>query len=337
MSSFLKDSVFWIEIDKIFPNPFQPRREFDQSRLQDLADSIRQYGVLQPLVVTRRERVKEEGGLIVDYELISGERRLRASKLVGLSQVPVLIRAEDDTDKMKLEMAIIENLQREDLNAVERARAFERLMREFNLKPAEIGKKIGKSRVYVANTVRLLMLPNEMLEAISTGEITEGHARALLMLIDRPEEQKTIFKEVVLKKMTVREVESITRKIAFEKARRLGRAYDAEIIDLEEKLAEKLGTRVAIENRRVGGKISIDFVTNDDLRTILAVLEEGARRALNRASENEPSLNVSQTDLSLNAEKTDSASVEALDDRSKEEKIADEEGEDLYSVKNFTL
>src|SRR5574343_453323 len=134
MSQYYNDSVFWVDLDKIKPNPFQPRREFDQAQLQSLADSIRQYGVLQALVVTRKEVSKEDGGLAVEYELISGERRLRASKLAGLLQVPVIIRNSEENDRLKLELAIIENLQREDLNPVDRARAFQRLVDEFNFK-----------------------------------------------------------------------------------------------------------------------------------------------------------------------------------------------------------
>src|SRR3989344_3199349 len=135
MSQFQSDSIFWIELDKVKPNPYQPRREFDEKALGDLAESIRQYGVLQPLVVTRQEIIKDDGGLSVTYELIAGERRLRASRIAGLSQVPVLIKVGDnDNDLMKLELAIIENIQREDLNPVDRARAFERLSKEFGFK-----------------------------------------------------------------------------------------------------------------------------------------------------------------------------------------------------------
>ena len=122
-TQFFNDSIFWVEIEKVQPNPFQPRKEFEEAKLKDLADSIRQYGILQPLVVTRKEIQKPDGGLATEYELISGERRLRASKLAGLSQVPVLIRSTEETDQIKLELAIIENLQREDLNVVDRAKA----------------------------------------------------------------------------------------------------------------------------------------------------------------------------------------------------------------------
>ena len=198
MTQFYNDSVFWIDVDKIHPNPFQPRREFDEAQMQSLSDSIRQYGVLQALVVTRKEYQKEDGGLGVEYELIAGERRLRASKLAGLSQVPVLIKVGDETnDLMKLELAIIENIQREDLNPVDRSRAFQRLIDEFGFKHVEIAKKVGKSREYVSNSIRLLLLPPEILDALSQGKISEGHARPLMMLGDRPEEQGTLFKEIM--------------------------------------------------------------------------------------------------------------------------------------------
>ncbi|HEU5114212.1 MAG TPA: ParB/RepB/Spo0J family partition protein, partial [Candidatus Paceibacterota bacterium] len=153
-SQFFGDSIFWIETDKIRPNPYQPRREFDEAALRDLGESIRMYGLLQPLVVTRTEIPKEDGGLAVEYELISGERRLRASKLIGLQQVPAIIRADSENARLKLELAIIENLQREDLNPVERARSFQQLADEFGLKHIQIAQKIGKSREYVSNSIR---------------------------------------------------------------------------------------------------------------------------------------------------------------------------------------
>src|SRR3989344_2294494 len=254
MSYHYDDSIFWVEVDKIKPNPFQPRREFDQAQLESLADSIRQYGVLQALVVTRKEIQKEDGGLAVEYELIAGERRLRAAKLTGLQQVPVLIKTGEETDQLKLELAIIENIQREDLNAVDRARAFERLASEFKFKHSDIAKKVGKSREYVTNTIRILTIPKEMLEALSQGKISEGHTRPLLMLGDRPEEQNTLFKEIIYRKLTVREAELISRKIAFERARKKEFMIDPELAELEEKIAQSLGTRVAIERRENGGK-----------------------------------------------------------------------------------
>ena len=143
------DSIFWVEVDRIKPNPFQPRKSFDEAALASLAESIRQYGVLQPLTVTRKEIERPGEGIYVEYELISGERRLRASKLAGIAAVPVVIRSGEDTDRMKLELAIIENLQREDLNALDRAKAFRQLADEFGLQHKEIGARVGKSREYV--------------------------------------------------------------------------------------------------------------------------------------------------------------------------------------------
>src|SRR3989344_378620 len=157
----LTGSIFWIEVEKIRPNPFQPRQEFDEDKLRALSDSIRQYGVLQPLVVTRKEVFAEDGSMRVEYELIAGERRWRASKIAGILQVPALIRSGEDSDKLKLEMAIIENLQREDLNPVDKARAFQQLTEQFGLKHHEVAKRVGKSREYISNSIRIMSLPEE--------------------------------------------------------------------------------------------------------------------------------------------------------------------------------
>lgn len=276
-SNFYQDSIFWVEVDKIKPNPFQPRREFDPEALKALADSIKQYGVLQALVVTRKEIIKEDG-LLVEYELIAGERRLRASKLAGLVQVPVIIRMPSEVDDqkkddlMKLELAIIENVQREDLNPIERARAFKKLVDDFGFKQHQIGEKVGKSRVYVSNTMRILDLPEEMLSALSEGKINEGHTRPLLMLIDRPEEQKVLFQDIMLRKLSVREAELAARKIAIERVRKINASIDPEICALEEKFAERLGTRVRIEKKENGGKLTIDFFSNDDLEDLLNII-----------------------------------------------------------------
>jgi len=266
------NSIFWVETDKIKPNPYQPRREFDERALVDLADSIRQYGVLQPLVVTRNE-IEKPDGLAVEYELIAGERRLRASRIAGLPQVPVIIRSGAEDAKVKLELAIIENLQREDLNPIDRAWAFMRLHSEFGFTHAEIGKKMGKSREYVSNSLRLLALPQDIMTALAERKISEGHTRPLMMLSDRPDEQTTLFKEIVIKKLSVREAEALARGIAKDKVRKKDAAHDPQITDYEEKLAESLGTRVHIERRDVGGKIVIDYFSPDDLETILDLLK----------------------------------------------------------------
>lgn len=273
MSYIQNNSIFWVEVDRVKPNPFQPRRDFDESKLNDLAGSIKTYGLLQPLVVTRQEIEKEDGGLMTYYELISGERRLRASKIAGLVQVPVIIRSGEESDKVKLELAIIENLQREDLNPVERAQAFHQLAEQFGFKHSEIAKKVGKSREYVSNSIRLLSLPEEVKISLSTGKLSEGHARPILMLKDRPQEQLTLYKEVIFKKLTVREAEAISRRIAYDKVRKQSRSYDPELVELEDQLAESLGTRVFIEKRPVGGKITIDYFSNTDLKKILELLQ----------------------------------------------------------------
>jgi len=364
------DSIFWIEVEKIKPNPYQPRREFDESRLRELADSIRQYGVLQPLVVTRREFEKEDGGIGVEYELISGERRLRASKLAGVKQVPTVIRTGEDDNHVKLELAIIENLQREDLNPVDRARAFGQLADEFGLKHADIGKRVGKSREYVSNTVRLLGLPQEILDAIAVGKISEGHSRPILMLADRPEEQLVLFKEILYKKLTVRETEGIARRIAYDRVRKKSLFQDPELADLETRFTERLGTRVRIEKKDDGGKMVIDFFSNDDLRGILELIQNAKIRSstelMDKFIENQKSslpkeepvhiqvtVEEAVSDLEKERENKEIAKAEALartlEEAAEEERLVmndkapeelrkeAEEEEDLYSVQNFSI
>ncbi|MES2014718.1 MAG: ParB/RepB/Spo0J family partition protein [Patescibacteria group bacterium] len=272
MSQFQNDAIFWIEVEKIRPNQYQPRTEFDEAKLKDLASSIRQYGVLQPLMVTRFEETREDGGLSTYYELIAGERRLRASKLAGLSQVPVIIRSAEEQTRVRLELAIIENLQREDLNAIDRARAFDRLQKEFHLNNTEIAQKVGKSREYVSNSIRLLALPAEVQQAVVGGAIYEGHARALLMLSDRPAEQNTVFRDIMIRKLSVRDVEKIAREIAVERVRKPD-APRPEIAALQQAFTESLGTKVEIKEAEKGGKLIIDFFSTEDLEGILAHLE----------------------------------------------------------------
>jgi ParB family transcriptional regulator, chromosome partitioning protein len=335
MAQLYSNSIFWVDVDKINPNPFQPRREFDEARLKDLSDSIRQYGILQPLTVSRIEKVGDDG-MTVEYELIAGERRLRASKLAGLAQVPVVIRVGDD-NMAKLELAIIENLQREDLNPVERARAFMRLAEEFKFTHGQIGQKVGKSREYVSNTLRLLALPQEVLDGLSEGKISEGHTRPILMLSDRPEEQMVLFKEIVFKKITVREAERIARRIAYDKVRKKEYIVDPEIAEMEEKLQETLGTRVHIEKKENGGQITIDFFTNDDLHTILGMIKEKREHGgsktemLDKYIESQGGMNIKSADK--NEDEVDD--IDLMDDRSEEEK--NEAENDLYNINNFSI
>lgn len=310
MSQFQNDAIFWVEVEKIRPNQYQPRTEFDEAKLKDLSGSIRQYGVLQPLMVTRHEESREDGGLSTYYELIAGERRLRASKLAGLSQVPVIIRSSEEQNRVRLELAIIENLQREDLNAIDRARAFDRLQKEFSLNNTEIGIKVGKSREYVSNSIRLLALPAEMQQAVVGGAIYEGHARALLMLTDRPEEQKTVFRDIMVRKLSVRDVEQITREIAVEKARK--RDVTPEIQALERAFAESLGTKVEIKAQEKGGKLIIDFFSTEDLEGMLAHIEHRGVSVEKQSST--PTLTEQRVDMTDTATSLDAVVPPPADD-----------------------
>lgn len=360
-SQYFNDSIFWIELEKIVPNPYQPRREFDPHALRDLAESIRMYGILQPLVVTRREMTKPDGGLAVQYELISGERRLRASKIAGLSQAPVIIRAGNEDARIKLELAIIENLQREDLNAVDRARSFQRLTEEFGLKHVQIAEKMGKSREYVTNTLRLLALPEHMLNALSEKKISEGHTRPLLMLVDRTDEQEVLFKEIMHKRITVREAEAIARRVAVERARKKEAMLDPEIRELESKLNEALGTRVMIEKKEKGGRVLIEFFDNNDIKHILEMLEKRNSGAsgvgsANVFSNSDITAVINNQGDTAEIVSTDGLGVVAVDGENGNNSLAEgritednshplddstphdaKESDDLYSIKNFSI
>ena len=341
MSQFYNNSVFWIEVDKITPNPFQPRREFNQMELQSLADSIRQYGVLQALVVTRKEVQKEDGGIGVEYELIAGERRLRASKLAGLREVPVLIRDGEEDNLMKLELAIIENVQREDLSPLERARAFKKLVDDFGLTHIQIGKKVGKSRAFVTNTIRILELPQEVQEALIDRKISEGHTRPLGMLNHRPEEQSVLLKEIILKKLNVRESEQMARRVAQDKVRSKKYIEDPELIEIQEGLSESLGTRVQIERFENGGVVSIDFLTNEEVRQLLEAVEMQKNAVLTPSGSGSTTSEPNQVDLgevgreNFNGEDVTNEVSEEVPENSN---VADNGlDDDLYSIKNFSL
>ena len=266
------NSVFFIEVDRVKPNPFQPRTGFDESRLTELAESIRQYGVLQPLVVTRKEVETPSGGVAVEYELIAGERRLRASRLAGLREVPALIR-EEPIEKIKLELALVENVQREDLNPFDRAVAFDRLCSEFGLTHKEIGSRIGKSREYVANSVRLLALPEEARNAVREGKITESHARYLLTLQNNPQEQRILLDDIIIKGLNVRDVGRISKEIISKDEKPDNRALsDPETKTMEEKLAATLGARVYISKNNAGGRVSLEFFSPEEMNSFLESL-----------------------------------------------------------------
>jgi ParB family chromosome partitioning protein len=324
------DSIFWVEVDRIKPNPYQPRRDFSEEGLKSLAESIRQYGLLQPLTVTREEVEREDGGLETHYELIAGERRLRASKLIGLKQVPVVIR-HGESNLTKLELAIIENLQREDLNAIDRAKALSQLIEEFGISQTETAAKIGRSREYVSNSLRLLSLPEPIQMALVGKEINEGHARTLLMLADRPEEQETLFHEIVLKRLPTRAAERIARSIAQDRVRKNYYRKTADLIAIEKALAEALGTRVIIEASAEGGRLTIDYFSKEDLAALADVLSAHPSRAPSESSEGnttpiEPPVFPNTTQLDAEPE----GPAEAESGRENEE-------ERLYSVSGFSI
>lgn len=252
-----------IPIGDIVPNPHQPRLHFDEEKLDELADSIKTHGVLQPLVVTKLENGK--------FELIAGERRLQASKRAGLETVPVVLRAATG-EQEKLELAIIENIQRHDLNPIEEAKAYLRLTDEFGLHQDEVAKKMGKSRPVISNTMRLLTLPVEIQRAIIEHKITEGHAKALLS-IENSEKQRALFEIILKEELTVRETEDKAREVSVRSHVRTTHDTAPEIIAKESWLAEQLGTKVKIQAKgKGGGKILIEFYSNEELNGILGRL-----------------------------------------------------------------
>ena len=251
-----------LRVSQIEPNRSQPRKTFDEDALEELADSIRQYGLIQPIMVQKREGY---------YEIIAGERRWRACMKAGLKEVPVIIREYDDQKIM--ELSLIENLQREDLNPMEEARAYKRLMEEFGLTQEEIAGRVSKSRPVIANALRLLKLDERVQAMVEQGEISMGHARALASVLI-PEEQYLIALKIMEEHLTVRDTEKIIKNIGkvpkkkepVQKDESLERIYR----ELENRLKSSLGTKVAIHTRGTGGgKVEIDFYTAEDLEKII--------------------------------------------------------------------
>lgn len=253
------------KIENISPNARQPRIQFDSEALQELAASIKEFGILQPLVVRPLGSGK--------YELIAGERRLRAAKLAGLKNVPITVRAA--TNEASLELALIENIQREDINAMESARAYRRLIDEFNLTQEQVASKVGKSRVAITNTLRLLKLPPRIQSAVNEGSITEAHARAL-MAFESDAHMLAVFDQVVENGLTVKDVEQKAK--ARPGGGKKGRAataaqpIDPNIATLEEALSTYFGSGTKIRKQNVGGELAIQFYSDDDLDRILEIL-----------------------------------------------------------------
>lgn len=253
-----------VKITKVEPNREQPRKNFDEDSLQELADSIKQFGLLQPILVQDRKDY---------YEIIAGERRWRAAKLAGLKEIPVIIK--NYSAQEIVEISLIENIQREDLNPIEEALAYKRLLTEFNLKQDEVAERVAKSRVAVTNSIRLLKLSPEVQQMLIDDMISTGHARALLAIED-PTQQYTIAQKIFDEKLSVREVEKLVKNLgkpAKAKTKEENPALDAIYNDIGEKLKQRLSTKVTVSHKGNGaGKIEIEFYNHEDLDRLLEML-----------------------------------------------------------------
>lgn len=249
-----------VPISKIIPNPRQPRYVMNPEDLAELADSIREHGIIQPLIVTQED---EEG----IYTLIAGERRLRAAKIANLELVPVILRQV--TDQQRLELALIENVQRADLTPLETAEAYRQLNETFGLSHEEIAHRVGKNRVTVTNTLRLLKLPKSVRESLAEGAISEGHARALLGL-PTSQGQNAALQVITKQDLTVRQTEDLVRKLSGEKSSlEIKKQTDPEISEIENRLSSKLGTRVSLHHGKKGGSVVIHYYSDEELNTLI--------------------------------------------------------------------
>lgn len=255
-----RGSYFSCPIEDIKPNKGQPRKTFSDEKLEELAASIREKGIIQPLVVRKKGD---------HYELIAGERRWRASQRAGLREVPVVI--QDVSDDTAVELALIENIQREDLNAVEEAEAYHSLQERFSLSQEELAKRVGKDRSTVANALRLLKLPAEIKRDIVEDRLSMGHARALLA-IENPEAQKKGRDEIIRKKLTVREAENLVKRLKSTRAARPVKRPDPQMVEVIDQLKRHFKAKVALRQGKRGGKIEISYANLDDLTRIVEII-----------------------------------------------------------------
>lgn len=250
-----KDRVLKVSIEQIQVNPYQPRKYFSDTHINELMESIREYGIIQPLIVSKAEN---------GYELIAGERRLRASTKLGLKEVPVIVREAHEQEK--LELALIENIQRENLNPIDLAHAYRRLIDEFNITQEEMAKRVSKSRPSITNTLRLLNLPDEIQVALIEGRITEGHAKYLVGL-DTEAKQMTLFRKILHNKLSVQDTNNQAKAMGGTKAARIKINYEDK--DKEFALREFFGAKIEIKRRGKGGQIIIDFYSDEELGEII--------------------------------------------------------------------
>ena len=254
-----EESIVHVNLNEIEPNEEQPRKQFEKESLNELKESIEQFGIIQPIIVRKKED---------KYEIIAGERRWRAAKEAKLEEIPCIIKEIDDKEAMKL--ALIENIQREDLNPIEEASAYKSLMENYKLTQEDLAKAIGKSRSYIGNTVRLLKLDEGIIQNIAEGKLSSSHGRALLAIPNKKERLKTA-DEIVNNKMNVRETEKIAKKSKKQKSKTVP-TKDPFIVDIEEKLMSSLGTKVNLIPKKNGGKIEIEFYNDEDLERIMEIL-----------------------------------------------------------------
>jgi len=258
-----------VAVDLIVPNPMQPRQALDAEALQELADSIREHGLIQPLIVTSIQDTASDA----QYQIIAGERRWEAAKMAGLTMVPVVVK--EATPQKMLELALVENIQRADLNPLEEAAAYRQLMDDFGLTQEQVAEKVGKSRVTVANSVRLLRLPDEIKRALAEGQISEGHARALLAL-NKEADQLKILEAIVKKGLSVRQTEEMARRIvAGAQPRRRDEPPSPETEALENEFRNALGTKVRLFRSKKGGKLVIQFYSEEELEAIYRIIVGG--------------------------------------------------------------
>jgi ParB family chromosome partitioning protein len=262
----MENGVMLVPVEMVLPNPRQPRNMMHPEDLEELTGSVREHGVLQPLIVTLGESTDQ-------YILIAGERRLQAARLAGLASVPVLVRQA--TDQQRLELAIIENVQRADLSALEEAEAYRQLAEDFDLSHEGIASRVGKSRVAVTNTLRLLRLPDSVKNALIEKRISEGHARALLAL-STPEAQTAALRTVLAQDLNVRQTEELVRKLSGEKPIRKPKpVVPPDMAELEDRLRSSLGTKVTLRSRRKGGMLTIYYYSYEELDALTGRLLDG--------------------------------------------------------------
>ncbi len=257
VNSTAKEEIVELKLSELRPNPYQPRKKFDEDKLKELSESIKEHGVFQPIIVKKS---------IKGYEIIAGERRFRASKLAGKETIPAIIR--DFSDEMMMEIALLENLQRENLNAIEEAVAYKKLLDSLKITQEELSKKLGKSRSYITNMLGLLELPSSVKQMIQEDKISMSHARALSK-IKNPEDIESLANKIINEGLNVRDIENITKNDSIEKKHKITTTRQtSEYKELESIMSDKLGTKVKIKNR----KLEINFTNDNDLNRILEII-----------------------------------------------------------------